>query len=123
VRNTVGVVQLLYEGERLGTDMEWSREVGASGAGGGYTLTQGLSWDLSYSLTESTSLTAGSARARVLDIGRGTGGSVGFGVRSELSPFWSMAVRFERVRASTAGGETARGNSVSVGFVYAHPDL
>ena len=121
--DAVGELRLAFEGERLDTGLEWSREVAPSGTIGGYSLSQVLRWELSYALTESTSLLSGASRTRTLALDGGSGSTVSVGMRTELSSFWSMNLRLERVRATTATGTAARSNAVGVGFVYSHPDL
>lgn len=122
-RDTVGMVLLAYEGERLTSDVEWVREISPSGSLGGYTLSQGLRWGLSYPLSESTTLTSSISRARSLELDGGDGQIVALGMRTELSPFWSITFRVERARATFASGVTARGNAVGIGLVYAHPNF
>lgn len=121
--NTVGMVLLAYEGERLTSDIEWVREISPSGSLGGYTLSDGLRWGLSYPLSEATTLTSSISRARSLELDGGDGQILALGMRTELSPFWSMTFRLERARASFSSGVTARGNAVGIGLVYAHPNF
>lgn len=121
--DAIGELRLSYEGDRLDTGLEWSREVAPSGTIGGYALSQVMRWELSYALSESTSLVSSASRTRTLALDGGTGRGFSVGVRSELSPFWSMSVRLEHLRATTATGAAARSNAVGVGFVYSHPDL
>lgn len=121
--DTVGMLLLAYEGERLTSDIEWVREISPSGSLGGYTLSQGLRWGLSYPLSEATTLTSSISRARSLELDGGDGQIFALGMRTELSPFWSMTFRVERARASFASGVTARGNAVGIGLVYAHPNF
>ncbi|MCU0762424.1 MAG: hypothetical protein ACK40L_02665 [Hydrogenophaga sp.] len=122
-RDTVGNLQLVYAGERLSSEIEWVREISPSGSVGGYTLSRGVAWGLSYPLTASTTLTSRYSRARSLEIDGSTGQSLAFGLRSELTAFWSMTVRLERARATLASGARANGNAIGIGLVYAHPNL
>lgn len=121
--DAVGLLRLTYAGERLDSDLEWSREVAPSGTIGGYSLSQVYRWGLSYALSASTAVTSGVSRARTLDVDGAKGSAVSVGLRSELSTFWSMNVRFEHQRSTTATGITAKGNAVGVGFTYSHPDF
>lgn len=121
--DTVGTLRLAYGGERLGSDIEWLREISPSGSIGGYTLSQSLRWGLSYPLSESTTLTTSVSRARGLELDGGDGRIVTLGMRSELSPFWSFTVRLEHARATFASGERASGNAIGLGLTYAHPNF
>ncbi|MDO8903160.1 hypothetical protein [Hydrogenophaga sp.] len=121
--DAVGGVQVTYEGERLGSELAWARSVAPSGTIGGYALSQSFTWGLSYAVSESTTLTSGVARTRALDIDGGSGSSVSVGLRSELTPHWSMNMRLEQLRATTGSGVRARSTAVGVGFVYSHPDF
>jgi len=121
--DAVGALRLAYAGERLGSELEWSRAVAPSGTIGGYTLGQTSRWEMSYAMSASTSLSSGFSRTSVLAIDGAVGRGVFVGLRSELSPYWSMSLRLERLRAITAMGAAARSNAVGVGFVYSHPDL
>ncbi|MGB4347239.1 MAG: hypothetical protein WBJ21_12685 [Burkholderiaceae bacterium] len=118
----VGALSVAYRGERIGYAAAWSREVSAGGSLGGYTRSDGFEASVTYPFTANTSLALGVAHARSLEADGDAGVSAYARIRSELTRFWAFTMGFEQRRAMPFGRPTARGNSVAVGLVYAHPD-
>jgi hypothetical protein len=119
----VGALRLTFTGERLDYAVAWSRYVSAGGSLGAYTRAESLETSLTYPFTVNTSLSLGIARARSLETNGDAGVSAFARIRSELTRFWAFTLGFEQRRAKPFGGPTARGNSVAVGLVYAHPNF
>ncbi|MGS5086943.1 hypothetical protein ACVC7V_10555 [Hydrogenophaga sp. A37] len=119
----VGALRLTFTGERFDYAVAWSRYVSAGGSSGAYTRAESFESSLTYPFTVNTSLSLGIARARSLEANGDTGVSAYARIRSELTRFWAFTLGFEQRRAKPFGGPTARGNSVAVGLVYAHPNF
>ncbi|MFP8781480.1 hypothetical protein [Hydrogenophaga sp. RWCD_12] len=119
----VGGLRLTYRGELIGYQVGWSREVSAGASLGGYMRSQGFEASLTYPFTTNTSLNLGFNRAQSLEADRDVGSTVYARLRSELTRFWTFTMGVEQRRAKPFGRPTARGNSVAVGFVYAHPNF
>jgi hypothetical protein len=119
----VGSVRLSYMGERLGYAVGWSREVAAGGSVLGYTRSENVDASLTYPFTADTSLSLGLSHAKSLETNGDAGSIVYARIRSELSRFWAFTVGLEQRRAKPFDGPGASGNWISVGLVYAHPDL
>jgi hypothetical protein len=119
----VGSLRFTYSGERLGYVLAWSRDVSASGSLGGYARSESLDASLTYPFTLNTSLSLGSRHVRSLEADREAGATAYARIRSELTRFWALTMGLEHQRAMPFGGPTARGTSVTVGLIYAHPDF
>lgn len=119
----VGALRLNYAGERGGYMVGWSREVSAGGTLGGYERSERLEASWSYPFTLNTSMSLGVAHARSLETDGEAGATAYARIRSELTRFWAFTMGLEHRRSKPASGPTARGNMVSFGLVYAHPDF
>ena len=119
----VGALRLNYAGERGGYAVGWSREVSAGGSLGGYERSERFEASWTYPFTLNTSIDLGVAHARSLEADGDAGASAYARIRSELTRFWAFTMGLEHRRAMPFTGPTARGNVVSVGLVYAHPDF
>jgi len=119
----VGGIGLAYEGERISLDLRLGKAVEASGADARYVTTETLGTSLSYRFSAASALSVGASQARSRGESRDTGSSVFVRFRSEVSQFWAMTVGAEHRRTKPQGAPSARGNSVTVGLVYAHPDF
>ncbi|MGM9427146.1 hypothetical protein [Hydrogenophaga sp. MI9] len=119
----VGGLRLTYRGERINYQVAWSRDVSTGASLGGYMRSQDFEASLTYPFTASTSLSLGFNRAQSLETDRDVGTTAYARIRSELTRFWTFTMGLEQRRAMPFGGPTARGNSVAVGLVYAHPNF
>lgn len=119
----VGALRLVYTGERVGYSFEWARDVSLGGSLAGYTRSETFGASLTYPFTVDTSLSFGYSQARSLEADQNVGATVYARVRSELTRFWALTMGLESRRARSSGGPAARGNSLAVGLVYAHPDF
>lgn len=119
----VGGLRFSHAGERLGYSLGWSRNVGASGAIGGYERSETYDAAMTYPLTELSSLAVGATRSRSLEAARDAGSSVYARVRSELTQFWALTFGLEFRRSEPSGRPSARGHSAVVGLVYENPDF
>jgi hypothetical protein len=120
---TVGRLLLTYRGERLSSTLDWHREVAPSGAVGGYARTDGFRWTNGLALTSDTELSVSFARSRSLEEGGSIGRVASIVLRSALTQFWTMSLGYENRQSTPAVGPKARGNAVSIGFSYSHPDF
>jgi len=119
----VGALRLAYEGERLGYAVGWSRDVGASGALGGYRRAENFDASLTYPLSINTTMSVGVTHARSLDGPRDAGATAYARFRSELNSFWAFTLGLEHRRSMPLGAAEARGNVIAAGLVYTHPDF
>jgi hypothetical protein len=118
-----GRVGVAYEGERLSLDFRLDKTVEASGTEGRYVRLESFGTTASYQFTEASVLSIGASKARSRSETRDSGSSVFIRFRSELSQFWAMTLGAEHRRAQSLGLPSARGNSVTLGLVYMHPDF
>lgn len=119
----VAGLRLTYRGERIGSQVAWSRDVSTGASLGGYMRSQAFEASLTYPFTASTSLTVGFNRAQSLESDRDVGATAYARLRSELTRYWAFTMGIEQRRATPISGITAQGNSVAVGLVYAHPNF
>lgn len=119
----VGNLSLAYEGDRFGYLVGWSREVSAGGSIGGFTRSESVTARITRPLSVDSSVTFGIDHVRTLDGARDAGATAYARYLSNLTQFWSFTVALEHRRALPAVGPTGRGNSVSVGLTYSHPDF
>lgn len=117
----VGSLGINYEGERVGYNLTWARNIRSSL--GSYSRTESVDANLSLPLTARTSLSFGIGHARSIGSDRDGGTSATSRIRSELTPFWALTAGFEHRQATRANNTSARGNVVSVGLSYTHPDF
>ena len=119
----VGDLRLAYSGERIAYSISWARDVSSGSSVGGYTRSDSAEASMSYPFTTNTSLSLGVGLAQSREADRDAGATSYMRIRSELTRFWALTMGLEHRRAMPFGAPSARGNSVSVGLVYTHPDF
>jgi len=117
----VGFLRLTYLGERVRSDVGWSRDVSASGTVGGYVRSENVDGSMIFPFTADTSLSVGIGHARSLGGVRDATASANVRILSELTRFWMFTIGLEHRRSMPSGLPTAQGNAVALGLIYSRP--
>ena len=118
--NVAGLL-LAYDGSRLSSGFEWSRDVTPSALTGTYARTGALALRLGYRVTEGATLSAEVTRSRSAGIGGSRGQVSTLALENELGAKWTSLVGVEDRRSRTVGGTWANGVAVRASLTYAYP--
>lgn len=117
------LVRLEYAGERLTSNLEWSRSTAISGSFGGYTSTRQFGWTVDYAWSERTSFNLAASQSRSEGPGGAVGSSWMAGLRHSLDDFWSIEGRLGQLRTRPNAGGRANANVAGLVLTYSHPDF
>lgn len=117
------LLRLEYAGERLTSNLEWSRSTAISGSLAEYIRTRQFGWTVDYAWSERTSFSLAASQSR----SEGAGGAVGSnwmaGLRHALDDFWSIEGRLGQLRTRPNAGGKAKSNVAGLVLTYSHPDF
>lgn len=118
---SLGGLHLTYSGARLSSDLEWTRDMTASGSSSRYVNTDAVGLRVGYRITEGAKVSASTSRTR----SNGPSGSRGtesrLALENELGAHWSSSLGVEGRRSTSASGVSGKGWAVRAGLVYAYP--
>jgi hypothetical protein len=117
----VGGVQLAYEGSRLTSGFEWSRDVTPSAATDTYVRSASVALRLGYRVAEGATLSASVTRSRSDGIGGSRGQVSSLSLDNELGSHWSARLGVDARKTNAVGGMSGSGTAIRAALIYAHP--
>jgi hypothetical protein len=119
--DNVGGLQLAYQGSRLTSAFDWSRDVTSSAATDTYVRSGSVALRFGYRVTERATLSASVTRSRSDGIGGSRGQVSSLSLENELDSHWSARLGVDARKTSAVGGASGSGTAIRAALIYAHP--
>lgn len=117
----LGRLQLSFAGSRLTSDIEWLKDVTASGTTSAYVATEAVGVRLGYRVTEATTVLANLTHSESGGITGGRGSVFSLSVENELGSRWTSTLGFQDRKSRDLIGNSGSGWAVRAGLSYAFP--
>lgn len=114
--------QLNYTGERVSAGLDIGRNVLASSVTGGFANSDQVRSRFSYQIDEKTKAGMDLSWIKNNTVVSSTTQVYGVFVSKELSPYWSLMLRYQDKQVDRAQG-AASANIIGLTLTYSHPDL
>jgi hypothetical protein len=115
--------QVNYTGEKVNASLDVGRSVLASSVTGGFSNSEQVKFQLSYPLDENTRAGADYSWIKSKTVTESTSKVYGIFLSRELSPAWTVMLRYQNRQMERSPGWAASANMLGVTFNYTLPDF